>query len=99
MRWHVAEPVDAGGLEADVGVEAAGDGTMDDGLLLFLQQGDETLLGTDVALNPPVHMVKVTDNDGLLGEGWNTRVNHFEMLWPKAPHIRSDAVRPPLRFL
>ena len=35
---HVAQPLDAGGLEADVGIEAAGDGPVDDGLLLLLQQ-------------------------------------------------------------
>ena len=32
MLRHVAEPLDAGGLEADVGVKAAGDGSVDDGL-------------------------------------------------------------------
>ena len=48
MLRHVAEPLDAGGLEADVGVEAAGDGLVDDGLLLLLQQRDELPLGADV---------------------------------------------------
>ena len=36
MLRHLAEPLDAGGLEADVGVEAAGDGLVDDGLLLLI---------------------------------------------------------------
>ena len=49
MRRDVAEPVDAGGFEGDVGVEAAGDGAVDDGLPLLLQQRDELLLGGDVA--------------------------------------------------
>ena len=48
MRWYVAEPVDAGGSEGDVGVEAAGDGAVDKGLSLLLQQGDEPLLGGDM---------------------------------------------------
>ena len=34
-------------FEADVGVEAAGDGAVDDGLLLLLQQLDQLLLGAD----------------------------------------------------
>ena len=70
MLRHVAEPLDAGGLEADVGVEAAGDGLVDDGLLLFLQQVDELLLGVDVATDAPVHVVQVADDGALFGEGW-----------------------------
>ena len=38
MLRHVAQPLHTRGLEADVGVEAAGDGAVDDGLLLLLQQ-------------------------------------------------------------
>ena len=41
MRRHVAEPLDAGGLEADVGVQPPCDGPVDDGLLLLLQQRDQ----------------------------------------------------------
>ena len=70
MLRHVAEPLDAGGLEADVGVEAAGDGLVDDGLLLLLQQVDEFLLGADVAADAPVHVVQVADDGALFGEGW-----------------------------
>ena len=54
MFRHISEPLDAGGLEADVGVEAAGDGLVDDGLLLLLQQAYELLLGVDVASDAPV---------------------------------------------
>ena len=43
----VAEPGDAGWFELDVRVEAAGDGAMDDRLLLLVQQRDELLLGSD----------------------------------------------------
>ena len=70
MLRHVAEPFDAGGLEGNVGVEAAGDGLVDDGLLLLLQQGDELALGVDVAADAPVGVVQVADDGGLLGEGW-----------------------------
>jgi len=31
MLRYVAKPLNAGGLEADVGIEAAGDGAVDDG--------------------------------------------------------------------
>src|SRR5690606_4510721 len=52
MLRHIPQPFHAGGLEADVGVEAAGDGAVDDGLLLLLQQLDQLLLGADVPPNP-----------------------------------------------
>ena len=39
MLRNIAQPLDPGGLEADVGVEATGDGPVNDGLLLLLQQG------------------------------------------------------------
>ena len=70
MLRHVAEPLDAGGLEADVGVEAPGDGPVDDGLLLLLQQRNELPLGGDVAADAPVRVVQVADDGGLFGEGW-----------------------------
>ena len=70
MGGDVAEPLDAGGLEGDVGVEAAGDGAVDDGLPLLLQQRDELLLGADVAADAVVHVVEVADDGALFGEGW-----------------------------
>ena len=68
MLRHIPQPLHAGGLEADVGVEAAGDGAVDDGLLLLLQQLDQLLLGADVAPYPPVGVVEEADNGGLFGE-------------------------------
>ena len=65
MLRHVAEPFDAGGLEADAGVEAASDGTVDDGLLLLLQQFDQFLLGEDVAPDAPICVVEKSDDGGL----------------------------------
>ena len=70
MLRHVAKPLDAGGLESDVGVEAAGDGLVDDGLPLLLQQRDELLLGADVRPDAPVHVIQVADDGCLLGDGW-----------------------------
>ena len=69
MLRHVTEPVDAGGLEADVGVEAAGDGPVDDGLLLLHQHANQLLLDVDVALDAPVHVVQVADDGALFWEG------------------------------
>ena len=54
----------------DGGVEAAGDGAVDDGLLLLLQQLDQLLLGADVASDAPVRVVEEADDGGLFGEGW-----------------------------
>ena len=71
MFRHVAEPFDAGGLEADVGVEAAGNGAVDDGLLLLLQQLDQFLLGADVAPDAPVGVVEKPDDGGLFVRRWN----------------------------
>jgi hypothetical protein len=82
------------GSKAGVGIEAAGDGAVDDGLLLLLQQLDQLLFGADVEPNPSIHVVKEADDDGLFGEGWEAPVNHFEMLGPQAPLIRGNTVRP-----
>src|SRR5690554_2203071 len=35
MLRHIPQPLDTGRLEAHIGIEAAGDGAMDDGLLLL----------------------------------------------------------------
>ena len=64
MRRHITEPLDTGGLETDVGVEAAGDGLVDDGLLLLGQQFDQPLLGADVAPDAAVGVVEVADDGG-----------------------------------
>ena len=69
MLRNVAEPLDAGGFEADVGVEATGDGPVDDGLLLLLQQRNELPLGADVPPDAPVYVVQVPHDGGLFWEG------------------------------
>ena len=79
MRGDVAEPLDAGGLEGDVGVEAAGDGAVDDGLPLLLQQRDELLLGADVASDAVVDVVEVADDGALFGEGWEGELDCLEL--------------------
>ena len=70
MLRHVAQPLHAGVLEANVGVETAGYGAVNNGLLLFLQQIYQLLFGADVASDPSVHVVEETDDGGLFGEGW-----------------------------
>ena len=71
MLRHIPQPLHTGGLEANVGVEAAGDGAVDDGLLLLLQQLDQLLLGVDVAPNPTVGVVEEADDGGLFEEWWD----------------------------
>ena len=71
-RRDVAEPGDAGGLEGDVGVEAAGDGAVDDGLLLLVQQPDQLPLGADETVDLPVRVVQ-KPHDGRLFVGRRTR--------------------------
>ena len=66
MLRHFPQPLHAGGLETDVGVQAEGDGPVDDGLLLLFQQADELPLGNDVAADAPVGVVEVVDDGGLL---------------------------------
>ena len=70
MLRHVPQPLHAGGLEADVGVEAAGDSSVDDGLLLLLQQLDQLLLDADIPPNPPVRVVEKPHDGGLFGRWW-----------------------------
>src|SRR5680860_1370778 len=99
MLRHVPQPLHAGGLEAHIGIEAAGDGTVDDGLLLLLQQLDQLLLGADVAADAAVGVVEEADDGGLFGEGREARIDHFEMLGPQTPHVRRDPVGPALGLL
>src|SRR6266487_4427932 len=66
MFWNVAQPVDAGRLESGVRIDAAGDSTLDDYLLLLLQQFDQLQLGADIALDSTVGITKEPHNQGLL---------------------------------
>ena len=69
MHRDVAEPGDAGGLEGDVGVEAAGDGAVDDGLLLLIQQPNQLPLGADPAVDLPVRVVQKPHDGRLFVQG------------------------------
>src|SRR5690606_21335502 len=90
MLRHIPQPLHAGGLEADAGVEAAGDGAVDDGLLLLLQQLDQLLLGADVPPDPPVRVVQEADDGGLFGERWSRQPDRFDRGMREA--IASDTV-------
>ena len=70
MLRHVAEPLDARGLEADVGIEAAGHGLVDDRLLLLLQQRNQLPLRAHIPPNAPVHMIQIADDGALLDDWW-----------------------------
>ena len=60
-------------------IDLAGDGLVDDGLSLFLEQGDQLLLGSDVALDASVGVVEEVGDGGLFGEGGNARVSALTM--------------------
>ena len=76
MLTDVAEPGDAGGFEWDGGVEAclrrgfgrqaAGDGAVNDSLLLLLEQRDHLPLRPDRPLQPPVRLVQKPHHRRLL---------------------------------
>ena len=55
--------------EADVRVEAAGHGAVDDGLSLLVQQRHQPPLGADVASDATVGVVEEADDGGLFDEG------------------------------
>src|SRR5262245_15688858 len=93
MLRHILQPLHAGGLEADVGIEAAGDGAVDDGLLLLLQQFDQPLFGPDVPPNPPLRVVEEADDGGLLFMRRARRRHLLELLPVEAIAVLYDAVR------
>ena len=93
MLRHVPQPLHARGLEADIGVEAAGDGAVDDGLLLLLQQLDQLLLGADVAPDPPVRVVEEADDGGLFGRGAASIRNHLKVLSRRSTSRRYTEVQ------
>ena len=66
MLWDVAEPRNAGGLKRNVGIEATGDGAMNNGLLLFDEQRDYFLLRPNESVYPPVCVVEKPHDGGLL---------------------------------
>src|SRR5579871_2019073 len=66
MLRHVPEPLHPRRLEPNVRIEPAGDGAVDDGVLLLLQERDQFLLGSDVAPDPSVRVVEEADNGGLI---------------------------------
>ena len=92
MPRHIPQPLYAGGLEADVRVEAAGDGSVDDGLLLLLQQLDQLLLGADVAPNAPVGVVEELDDGELFGRGRIRSRDLLEVFPIESVPVSDDAV-------
>ena len=65
---NIAEPIDAGGCEGGVGIEAAGDGVVDDCLLLFIQQRDQPLLRADQPRRHAPMPIEKADDQPLLVE-------------------------------
>jgi len=72
MLRYIADPVDAGGFEGRIGVEAAGHGPVDDGLLLLVQYLDQPPPIADEAADLPVKVTEKTNDQFLLVERWRT---------------------------
>src|SRR5690242_18652110 len=71
MAGNVADPEDARGFEHGVSVEAAGDGAVDDSLLLLPEQRDQLPLRPDEPVNLTVRMVQKPHDRRLLVRGRN----------------------------
>ena len=72
MLGHIAKPRDAGGFEADARVEAAGDGAVDDRLLLLFEELDQPLLRADQPGGRRAVRVEKAHDKLLLRIGGNT---------------------------
>ncbi len=66
MLRHIPQPLHPRRLEAHIGIQSSGNGAVDDGLLLLLQQLDQFLLGADVAADLAVGVIKEAEDGGLL---------------------------------
>ncbi len=65
MRGDVAEPVYAGRLAGRVGVKADGDGAVNDGLFLLVQEFDQAAFGFDETVYAVVSVFEKTYNSVL----------------------------------
>ncbi|OPY59591.1 MAG: hypothetical protein A4E57_04692 [Syntrophorhabdaceae bacterium PtaU1.Bin034] len=97
MLRHLAEPLHAGVFVGGVGfagadVDLAGDGLVDERLLVLLQQLDQLLLGADRPPYPPVHVIQKAHDGGLLGEGWEGYRRRLDSV------VRKPVTRYPLGF-
>ena len=76
---HIPQPLNSGGLEPDTGIQAPGDGLVDQCLPLILQQGDEPLLARDVPPDLLVGVVEEPDDGGLFPWGRNGEPEVFQL--------------------
>ena len=60
-------------FKADVGVEAARHGAVNDSLLLLVQQRDQLLLRPDISLDSAVGVVEEADDGVLFRQGRNEK--------------------------
>ena len=66
MLRHLTQPFNARVFQGHIGVKAAGDGVVDEGLLLFGQECYQLPLGLQQSVHSLVHIVQVADDGGLL---------------------------------
>ncbi len=72
MLGYIAKPFNTRRFEADIRIKPAGDGVVDDGLFLLVQQRDELPLGPDVTPDSPVGVIEEPDDGGLFVRGIGT---------------------------
>jgi len=58
MPWNIPKPGSTGGLEGYIRVKTAGDGAMNDDLLLLVQQCDHLLFRPDGVVQPAGRVVE-----------------------------------------
>ena len=66
MVWHIAQPLEAGRLQVRCRVRSTRYKSVDNGLLLLLEQLDQLLLGAYAPSDPSIRMIKELNNRLLL---------------------------------
>lgn len=80
MCRNIPDPGVAGGFEVGVRVETTGDGTVDNGLLLLVQQSNQFPLGTDKAVDFPIRVVQKSHDGGLFVGRWEERFDAAKII-------------------
>ena len=84
MRWNVSQPLDAGVLHRNDGIEALGDGVGNEGGTLFLEQFDQPLLLCYQRIDLRRFPVEVGSDGDLFWDTWK-RMRHIADKLPISP--------------
>ena len=92
MLRYVSEPVDAGGFERDIRVEAAGHGPVDDDLLLLVQELDQPPLGADESVDATIESFDEADDSLLLFVRRHRESDFVEVVRIESPESFNNAL-------